>query len=258
MTASHGDAAVPLEARSFQRHRAGIVTRTAANVVDSAVALAIVAGGYAAWCVVTFLIRPRAFRFPAPAPLALLACWAGVLFVYFTASWATTGRSYGDHLLGLRVVDSEGERLTWAAALARSAFCVLVPIGLYWAVVSPTNRSLQDTVLRTSVLYDWTTRRPAPAAAGHHGARASGSPGGADGASAFVAISGVTQAARTSGAISSARTTRVIGTASRAPRAPSKKVHSTSERNVISALRPTVAPTYRGWMNVWIVTFKAL
>jgi uncharacterized RDD family membrane protein YckC len=154
---------VPAEARPFQGHRAGVVTRTAANVVDAALAIAFISGGYVVWCAVRFLIKPRAFTFPAPPLLAVFACWAGVLFVYFTASWATTGRTYGDHLLGLRVVNFRGERMTWAGAVARSAFCVALPIGLYWAIVSATNRSLQDTVLRTSVLYDWTTRTSLPA-----------------------------------------------------------------------------------------------
>ena len=87
-------------------------------------------------------------------------CGAVVLFVYFVESWATTGRTYGDHLLGLRVVNWRGGQLRWSGAIVRSAFCVALPIGLYWAVVSPTRRSLQDTVLRTSVVYDWTTARP--------------------------------------------------------------------------------------------------
>ena len=65
---------VPEEARSFQGHRAGVVTRTAANVVDSLLAISLVLAGYIAWCVVRFLIKPSAFTFPAPPPLALLAC----------------------------------------------------------------------------------------------------------------------------------------------------------------------------------------
>jgi uncharacterized RDD family membrane protein YckC len=92
--------------------------------------------------------------------LVLLVCFASVLFVYFTVSWATTGRTYGDHLLGLRVVNFRGQRLRWPGSVVRAGFCIVLPIGLYWAVVSSTNRSLQDTVLRTSVVYDWTARRP--------------------------------------------------------------------------------------------------
>ena len=40
-------------------------------------------------------------------------------------------------------------------ALARGAFYVIFPIGLLWVLVSGQNRSLQDLVLRTSVIYDW-------------------------------------------------------------------------------------------------------
>jgi uncharacterized RDD family membrane protein YckC len=153
---------VPWEARPFQGQRAGIVTRTAANVVDFAVVVGALSFGYAAWCAVIFLVNPTRFTFPAPSFLALLVCFAIVLFSYFTLSWATTGRTYGNHLLGLRVVNFRGERMRWPGAVVRAGFCVVLPIGLYWAVVSPTNRSVQDTVLRTSVIYDWTTRRAAP------------------------------------------------------------------------------------------------
>jgi uncharacterized RDD family membrane protein YckC len=156
---------VPREARPFQRRRAGIVTRTAANIVDSVVVAGALVAGYVVWCAARFLIKPTQFTFPAPPYLAVLAAFAIVIFAYFTVSWATTGRTYGNHLLGLRVVSFRGERLRWPAAVVRAAFCVLLPIGLYWAVVSATNRSVQDTVLRTSVLYDWTTRRPARPAA---------------------------------------------------------------------------------------------
>jgi uncharacterized RDD family membrane protein YckC len=150
---------VPREARPFQGQPAGIVTRTAANIVDFAVVAGVLAGGYAVWSAFRFLIRPTRFTFPTPTFLALLACFAIILFAYFTFSWVTTGRTYGDHLLGLRVVSSLGEPLQWPVAVVRAAFCVVLPIGLFWTVVSSTNRSLQDTVVRTSVIYDWTTRR---------------------------------------------------------------------------------------------------
>lgn len=154
--------AVPWEARPFQGQRAGIVTRTAANAVDFVVVVGALAIGYVSWCALTFLVNPTGFRFPTPSFLVLLVCAALLLFCYFTLSWATTGRTYGNHLLGLRVVNFRGERLRWVGAVVRAGFCVVLPIGLYWAVVSPTNRSIQDTVLRTSVIYDWTTRRRAP------------------------------------------------------------------------------------------------
>jgi uncharacterized RDD family membrane protein YckC len=150
--------AVPREARSFQGHTAGVVTRTAANAVDFAVTVAVVIGGYSAWSAVSFLVNPTRFTFPAPPFIVLLGCGAVFLFCYFVVSWTTTGRTYGDHLLGLRVVNFRGNHLLWPGAIVRAALCVVFPIGLYWALISPTNRSLQDSLLRTSVLYDWTTK----------------------------------------------------------------------------------------------------
>jgi uncharacterized RDD family membrane protein YckC len=156
----HDVDAVPREARGIQGLTAGIVTRTAANTVDFAAMLGVLAAGYTAWFAARFLIHPAGFSPPAPSLGAVLACGAAVLFGYFTASWATTGRTYGDHLLGLRVVDARGDRLRWRHALARAALCVVFPIGLFWCVVSATSRSLQDTVLRTSVVYDWAAAAP--------------------------------------------------------------------------------------------------
>jgi uncharacterized RDD family membrane protein YckC len=160
--AHHKVDAVPLEARAFQGQRAGVVTRTAANAVDFVLVVAVLALGYACWCALKFLINPTQFRFPSPSFIVLVVCFEIVLFVYFTVSWATTGRTYGDQQLGLRVVNPRGERLRWPGALIRAGFCVLLPIGLYWAIVSPTNRSVQDSVLRTSVVYDWSVHREPP------------------------------------------------------------------------------------------------
>ena len=43
-------------------------------------------------------------------------------------------------------------------ALLRAVFNVVFPLGLAWVVVSRQNRSIQDVVLRTSVIYDWDVR----------------------------------------------------------------------------------------------------
>ena len=78
-----------------------------------------------------------------------------LLGLYFWISWATTGRTFGNKLMGLRVVSFRGRLMRWSGALLRAIFCVIVPIGLFWAVISRQNRSVQDVVLRTSVIYDW-------------------------------------------------------------------------------------------------------
>ncbi|MFZ0322782.1 MAG: RDD family protein [Actinomycetes bacterium] len=151
---------LPRDARDFQGHRAGVVSRTLANTVDFALTQVVVLSLYLGWLVVLFLLNPTKFS----VPKVNFGTWliaSGVLITgYFWISWITTGRTYGDHILGLRVVGVRGTRMRPVWALLRAIFCVFVPIGLFWAAVSRQNRSLQDTLMRTSVIYDWVTNRP--------------------------------------------------------------------------------------------------
>lgn len=140
---------------AIQGRRAGLVTRAFANVLDVLVVVLVLAGGYAVVAAGAFLIAPVSFRLPSPGFALMLLLGGAVTAVYFALSWAVTGRTYGDEVLGLRVVNFRGERMLWPGAVLRALFCVVFPIGLLWVLVSPRNRSVQDVVLRTSVIYDW-------------------------------------------------------------------------------------------------------
>lgn len=153
--ATGGVSPVPREARSFQGHRAGLVTRMVAAVVDGAVVVLGLLVGYAALSGVLFLLDPRGFSFPELGLVVSLTTTSIVLVLYLAVSWRISGRSYGCLVMGLRVVGPRGRRLGLVSALARGLFCVLFPIGLLWVAVSRENRSVQDVLLRTSVVYDW-------------------------------------------------------------------------------------------------------
>jgi len=145
---------VPNRAQPLQGRRAGIVSRLLADAVDVAVVAGVLAAGYVGVSVARFLWRSWAFTFPTPSFLLMLVLGGLVSVLYLTVTWATTGRSYGKHVLGLRVVGPFG-RLRVGGALIRSVLCVVFPVGILWVALSPQNRSLQDVVLRTSVVYDW-------------------------------------------------------------------------------------------------------
>jgi uncharacterized RDD family membrane protein YckC len=135
--------------------RAGIVTRTAAAVLDGLLVTVVVAGGYAAVIGVVFLWNPARFHVPS-VPFWVLLLVAGALATgYLTLCWATTGRTYGDVVMAVRVVDRHGHHLALPLAGLRALLCVLVPLGLFWAAVNRQNRSLQDIALRTAVIYYW-------------------------------------------------------------------------------------------------------
>jgi uncharacterized RDD family membrane protein YckC len=139
---------------SIQGARAGLVTRSIANIVDLAVVALLVAGGYAAVAATRFLLGPTTFHFPAPSSTLLLFVGLGLQAVYFAVTWAVAGATYGDRLLGLRVTDDRAARLRGGRSAVRAVLCTFFPIGLVWVLVSRGNRSVQDVLLRTSVVYD--------------------------------------------------------------------------------------------------------
>jgi uncharacterized RDD family membrane protein YckC len=133
--------------------RAGLITRSLANVADLVVVVMIVIGGYLAVSATQFLLGPATVSFPAVSARTLLLVGLGVQALYFLVTWAVVGGTYGDRLLGLRVCDDRGARLGWGRCAVRAVLCTIFPVGLLWVLVSQENRSVQDVVLRTSVAY---------------------------------------------------------------------------------------------------------
>ena len=150
----------PPVAREEQGLRAGVVTRTAVMVIDAAVVAATVGGAYLAWAIVRFMRHPARFSWPALSFEAAVVLGYVLCVCYLTVTWSTTGRSVGKRFLGLRVVNRGGRVPAFGLALVRAVTCVLFPMLLFWSAVSRENRSVQDLVLRTSVIYDWRSRPP--------------------------------------------------------------------------------------------------
>ncbi len=146
---------IPTEARVFQGRRAGLVTRGAAAAIDMCVVAIVLVVGYLAFCALVFLLSPEGFEPPVPPVWLDVSLGYVVMTMYLALSWQSNGRSYGGIVMGLRVVDARGGLTHLGMALLRAAFCVAFPLGLAWVAVSRANRSVQDVVLRTSVIYDW-------------------------------------------------------------------------------------------------------
>jgi uncharacterized RDD family membrane protein YckC len=169
-TRPHVRSVLPPAAYEVQGQRAGVVTRTIVMVVDAAVVAATIGVAYLALAAVRFMRRPVNFSWPSVTFGTVIVASIVVCVLYLTVAWSTTGRSAGKRLFGLRVVGGDGERLHLIRAFLRAVTCTLFPILLYWAAISSQNRSIQDLVLRTSVIYDWrsrgrVTRAPDPEAA---------------------------------------------------------------------------------------------
>jgi uncharacterized RDD family membrane protein YckC len=152
---------VPREARGYQGEVAGLVTRMVGSSIDAAVVALVLLLGWVGLNGLRFMVEPRSFSFSGASFLLTLTTAFVVTVIYLSGSWAITGRTWGSHVMGLRVVDRQGRRLRPAVALLRGLFCTFFPIGLLWCGVNPSRRSVQDIVLRTGVVYDWVPRRRA-------------------------------------------------------------------------------------------------
>jgi uncharacterized RDD family membrane protein YckC len=153
-----GVSPIPREARVYQGKRAGVVTRTAAAVLDSVIVGLALACGYLGLSSLIFLVDPRNFKFPQPSLLFSLSAAFAVMFVYLAAAWAISGRTFGSQVMGLRVVNRAGQRPRPGICVLRAGFYVIFPAGLFWCAINRRNHSVQDIVLGTAVVYDWGPR----------------------------------------------------------------------------------------------------
>jgi uncharacterized RDD family membrane protein YckC len=146
---------VPRDARFYQGRPAGLVSRFAAAAIDSLVVTLVQLLAYASWALLVFFLDPRNFSWPDPSLALGLALWFTILVVYLTLAWWLVGRTYGNLVMGLRVVARRGHRLRLATAMLRALLYAVFPIGLFWCATTRKNRSFQDIVLHTVVVYDW-------------------------------------------------------------------------------------------------------
>jgi uncharacterized RDD family membrane protein YckC len=153
------DTSVPKDARPYQGHRAGFISRALAALIDLGLVIALVFLVNLVVAIVRLIIE-RVQGATLPQFGWSVAVGFFLLWLAWTYAWSTTGRSLGMHIMGLRIVGYSGHRVRLPVAALRSIFCMLFPIGLIWVIFSPANRSLQDVVLRTSVVYDWVIGLP--------------------------------------------------------------------------------------------------
>jgi uncharacterized RDD family membrane protein YckC len=141
--------------------RAGLFSRLAAFAVDT-ILLAAVIGG-TAWLLG---VTARSLgRFAPPVDLQALALAGGTLVVpaYHFVGWTVFGQTVGKWLLGLRVQQLDGQRLTPRRALLRLCGYVVSALPLYagfWWVLGPRRMAWHDHLARTEVVYH--ERPPAP------------------------------------------------------------------------------------------------
>jgi uncharacterized RDD family membrane protein YckC len=145
-------------AMALQGQRAGFVSRLVADAVDLGVVWAIGLSALLLAGVVRYLLVGPPFHTPV-LPSWLRATAGLVIAVgYLASGWSSTGRTVGKQVAGLRVLDNAGRLLPLRRALLRAVLYVAFPAGLLWVLVSRRNGSVQDLLVGTAVIYDWSYR----------------------------------------------------------------------------------------------------
>jgi uncharacterized RDD family membrane protein YckC len=145
-------------ARALQGHRAGFVSRVVADAVDLGVIWAIGLGALLFAGVVRYLLTGPPFRTPVLPSWLATAALLIIAVGYLASGWAATGRTLGKQVAGLRLLDHADRRLPLRRTLLRAVLCVAFPAGLLWILFSRRNASVQDLLVGTVVIYDWSYR----------------------------------------------------------------------------------------------------
>jgi uncharacterized RDD family membrane protein YckC len=152
---------------SVRGHRAGFLTRLVSGGIDLVVTALILFGVLVAFAIGRYLVGSAPLTLPRVHGLFTAAAYPVVEVLYLATAWATTGRTVGDQLFGLRVVRRSGTRLGKIQSLLRAVFCAMFGfVSMLWILVSSKNNAVHDIVFRTAVVYDWsdavrTSGRPA-------------------------------------------------------------------------------------------------
>jgi uncharacterized RDD family membrane protein YckC len=102
-------------------------------------------------------------------PIVLLITW-GVAFLssviffglYVSICWTLIDRTIGQAFIGLRVLRTNGEKLTFRRAIRRAVgyFLAAIPLffGFIWILVDDRRQGWHDKLADTVVVYDWDAR----------------------------------------------------------------------------------------------------
>ncbi len=83
-------------------------------------------------------------------------------FFYFGYCWAVAGRSFGMAVLGIKVVQADGETIRPRQGVVRSLVFplsfLLFGLGFLGILVQHEHRALHDMIAGTAVVYSWDAR----------------------------------------------------------------------------------------------------
>jgi len=149
---------------TLRGHTAGFVSRLLAYTID--ILVIVVTLVFIVWLVETV---SRMFQLAVlqdfAAIIQIIITSVAIIFIaaiYFIFFWTLTGQTPGKMLLGVRVVNREGQEITFWQAVRRyigyyiSAFALY--IGFIWVLFDNQRQAWHDKLAGTYVIYTWDAR----------------------------------------------------------------------------------------------------
>jgi uncharacterized RDD family membrane protein YckC len=164
LTERAGDASPagpPVIQEGLQGKCSGFASRFAALAVDVGVSLGVFLLALAAISFTARVLTGKDITWDKGDLWVVLGyvAWA---FVYFAYSWATSGRTAGMALFGVRVVREDGTAASGRRAVVRTlAFplsFLFLGLGFTGIVLGGRRRALHDVIAGTAVIYSWDAR----------------------------------------------------------------------------------------------------
>jgi uncharacterized RDD family membrane protein YckC len=133
----------------------GIATRAVALALDVAIAQVIFFAGGAVLALVGSLVAN--LKFDTVGGILAACAWAAVVGGYFVTFWATAGQTPGMHVMGLRVLASDGGHPGIGQSVVRviALLLCIIPLfaGFLPVLVDDRRRGVHDLIARTTVVY---------------------------------------------------------------------------------------------------------
>ena len=149
-------------AESLAGHYAGPVTRVVAYVIDAFASVATYGFLLSLIAFLWQLVSREDLQLPADNSIIWLIGLGIWLFLWFAGSWAVAGKTPGQAVLGLRVVQRDGSEIRPLQAAIRALTlplgALLLGLGYIGIVIGEERRALHDVCAGTTVVYDWDAR----------------------------------------------------------------------------------------------------
>ncbi len=149
-------------ATSLAGNYAGPVTRLAAYVIDASASVAAYGLALSLVAFLWQLVSRDSLTLPGQDSVVWLIGLGFWLFLYFAGSWGLAAKTPGMAVLGLRVVQRDGDEITVRHAVVRTLALplsfLLLGLGFVGLVIGKERRGLHDVIAHTTVVYDWDAR----------------------------------------------------------------------------------------------------